>query len=152
MSEHNQELWRNGAQVVTEMRAGASLRQASRKFDLDPRKVLQLVRPALRKRRNGRWAAKKSDRLLRVLPMPTPKGLIDIGVPDSKQATLVGKYWNAVDLYLSTGDSSALWFFQGKYITEAHEGRVPFITDTHELDRLGSAGNMSFESLYARVA
>jgi hypothetical protein len=152
MSEQDQDLWKNGVQVVTEVRVGASLRQASRKFGLDPRKVLHLVRSALRKRRNGRWAAKKSDRLLRVLPMPNPQGLIDIGVPDSGQATLVGKYWNAVDLYLGTGDSSSLQFFQGKYITDADGRRAPFITDTDELDRLASAGQLSFETLYARVA
>ena len=46
MSEQHQDLWKNGAQVVTELRAGASLRQASRKFGLNPRKTAQLVRPA----------------------------------------------------------------------------------------------------------
>jgi hypothetical protein len=152
MSEPNQDLWRNSSQVVTELRAGASLRQASRKFDLDPRTVLRLVRPALRKQPNGRWAAKKSDRLLRVLPMPTLKGLIDIGVSDSRQASLVGKYWNAVDLYLGTGDSAALRFFQGKFIVGPDGREIYFMTDANELDHLASAGQLSFESLYARVA
>jgi hypothetical protein len=152
LSEHEQDLWRNVGQAVTEMRAGASLRQASRKFGLDTRKVLQLARPALRKRRNGRWSATKSDRLLRVLPMPTDKGLVDIGVPDSSQATAVGKYWNAVDDYLGTGETSSLRFFEREFIVDADGRPVPFMTNTNELDRLGSAGNLSFESLYARVA
>ena len=84
--------------------------------------------------------------------MPAPQRLIDIGVPDSAQATLVGKYWNAVDLYLGTGDASSLQFFDGEFIIDADGRPVPFMTDTDELDRLASAGQLSFESLYARVA
>ena len=152
MSEQHQDLWRNGVQVVTELRAGASLRQASRKFDLDPRKTAQLFRPALRKLKNGRWAAKNYDRLLRVLTLPSHKGLIEVGTQDSRQATAIGKYWNAVDLYRDTGDGSALVAFRGTYITDAEGKRVPLLTDLGELDRLGSAGVLSFESLYARVA
>src|SRR6266478_4958858 len=71
MSERDQEFWSNVGQVVTEMRAGASRSKASRKFGLDPRKVPKLARPALRKLRNGRWAARTHDRLLRVLVIPT---------------------------------------------------------------------------------
>ena len=67
-------------------------------------------------------------------------------------ASVIGKYWNAVDLYLNTGDDSALDAFQGKYIIDADGGRFFLMTNIRELDRLGSAGNLSFESLYARVA
>jgi hypothetical protein len=152
MPTHSQEIWDVIGQVTTEVRLGTTLTQASRKFRIDPRVVRQQARPALRKLRNGRWAAKKSDRLLRVLPLPSREGLIDFGVGDSRQATVIGKYWNAVDLYLKTGDDSGLHAFQGKHIIDADGKRVPLMTDIHELDRLGSAGNLSFESLYARVA
>ena len=37
MPDQDQEFWNNVGQAVTEVRAGASLRQASHKFDLDPR-------------------------------------------------------------------------------------------------------------------
>jgi len=152
MPEREQNLWSNVGQAVTEVRTGASLTQASRKFGLDPRTVRQLARPALRKLRNGRWAARTHDHLLRVLVIPSPEGLREIGVNDSRQATRLGKYWTAVDRYLSTGDASALREFRGKYIIEASGKRVPLLTDLHELDRLGSAGVLSFESLYARAA
>src|SRR5712691_11528152 len=79
MSELHQDLWKNIGQAVTELRAGASLRQASRKFHINPRMVQQVARPALRKLRNGRWAAKSHDRLLRVLVIPTRQGLGEIG-------------------------------------------------------------------------
>jgi hypothetical protein len=152
MPKSSQEIWDKIGQVTTEVRLGTTLTQASRKFGIDPRMVKRLAKPGLRKLRNGRWAAKKSDRLLRVLPLPSREGLIDIGVGDSRQATVIGKYWNAVDLYLSSGDESALHAFQGKYMIDSDGKRVPLMTDIHELDRLGSAGNLSFESLYARVA
>jgi hypothetical protein len=152
MSEQDQDLWKNIAEAVTEVRAGASLRKASGKFDLDPGKVSQLARPALRKLRNGRWVAKSRDRLLRVLVIPTRKGLSEIGVNDSRQSTLIGKYWTAIDRYRDTGDASALRAFRGKYVIDAEGKRARLLTDLHELDRLGSAGVLSFESLYARVA
>jgi hypothetical protein len=152
MSELHQDLWKNIAQAVTEVRAGASLRQASRKFDLDPRKVSRLARPALRKLRNGRWAAKTDDRLLRVLVIPTRKGLYEVGMRDSRQATRLAKYWTAVDRYRDTGDASALQEFRGKHIIDARGKRVRLLTNLGKLDRLGSAGVLSFESLYARAA
>jgi hypothetical protein len=152
MPEQEQELWNNIVQAVTEVRTGTSLRQASRKFGLDPSTVRRIALSALQKRRNGRWVARTHDRLLRVLVIPTRKGLREIGVSDSRQATLLGKYWTAVDRYRDTGDPSALREFRGKHLIDASGKRVPLLTDLHELDRLGSAGNLSFESLYARAA
>jgi hypothetical protein len=152
MPEKDQDLWNNIGQAVTEMRAGASRSKAARKFGIDPRELSELARPALRKLRNGRWAATKSDRLLRVLVIPTRKGLSEIGVRDSRQASLLGKFWTAVDRYRDTGDASALREFRGKYIMDSNGKRHRFLTDLSALDRLGSAGVLSFESLYARAA
>ena len=151
MPERDQGFWANVGQMVTEMRAGASRRQAARKFDLDPRRVPQTARQALRKLRNGRWVAKPHDRLLRVLVIATRKGLREIGVRDSRQASLLGKYWTAVERYRDTGDASALREFRGKYIIDASGKRVRLLTDRRALDHLASAGVLSFETLYARA-
>ncbi len=132
----------------------ASLREASREFALDPRVVARLGKSALRKRKNGQYAAKRTDRLLRILAIPTldeKGGNRQIAVRDSRQATILGRYWAAVQKYLQTGDSSALNKFRGKRITDASGKRVPLLTDLTELDRLGSAGVWSFESIYAQV-
>jgi hypothetical protein len=152
MAEHDQKLWDDIGQIITEVKNGSSLRQASRKFDLDPRIAQRLARPALQKLRNGRWAAKNRDKLLRVLPVPASEGLREIGVPDSKQATLLGKYWSAVELYLRTGDASALEKFAGEHIVDASGKRYPLLTNLQELDRLGSAGAFSFETLYRKAS
>lgn len=152
MPPKDQEIWDTIGQMTTEIRSGATLSQASRKFGLDPRRAARLAKSALRKRPNGRWGAKKADRLLRILRLPNRQGLVDIGVPDSRQATVVANYWNAVDRYRDTGHSSALQSFHDKYVTETEGKRVPLMTDLNELDRLISAGQLSFETLYARVA
>lgn len=135
------------------MRAdGVSLKQAAREFGVDPRTVVRLGGSALRKRTNGRFAAKPNDKLLRVLVVPTAEGLREIAVRDSRQATRLGEYWAAVQKYLATGDTSAIARFRHKRIVDASRKRIPLLTDLQELDNLGSAGVLSFESLYARVA
>jgi hypothetical protein len=152
MPERDQEVWANVGQMVTEVRAGASRRQAARKFGLNPQMLPQAARQALRKLRNGRWVARPHDRLLRVLMIATRKGMREIGVRDSRQASLLGKYWTAVERYRDTGDASVLKEFRGKHIINASGKRVRLLTDRRALDHLGSAGVLSFETLYARAA
>jgi len=139
--------------TISRMRADrVSLREASREFGLDPRVVKRLGNSALRKRVNGQYVAKRSDKLLRILAIPTADGVREIAIRDSRQATSLGKYWVAVQKYLQTGDASALKKFRRTRITDVSRRRVPLIIDQTELDRLGSAGVLSFESLYAKVA
>jgi hypothetical protein len=139
-------------QVISKMRSGRiSLRRASKEIGVDPSKVLNLGRSALRKRKSGKYAARKTDQLLRVLSVLTPEGRREIAVRDSRQASMLGRYWASVQRYLQTGDDSALLKFQGKKITDASGKRHPLITDLSQLNTLGSAGVLSFESLYAGV-
>jgi hypothetical protein len=133
------------------MRASkVSLRIAAKEFEIDPEVVIRLGKSALRKRSNGRYVPKKNDSLLRVLSVLTPDGAKQIAIRDSRQATLVGKYWSAVQKYVQTGDASGLKKLQKTRITDASRKRFPLITDLDELNRLGSAGVLSFESLYGR--
>ena len=135
------------------MRAGkVSLRAASRELDVSPSQVLQLAGSAFRRLRSGRYVAKLSDRLLRVLVIPTDKGLIEFAFRDSREASLVGKYWNAVHRYLSTGDASGLQKFRKKRVKEASGKRILLLTDLDELGRQASAGALRFESVYGRAA
>ena len=152
MTEHRQDTWTRVTHVITRMRADdVSLTQAAQEFALAPDTVLKLAGSALQELPNGRYAAEPSDQLLRVEVVPTPEGLREIGVPDSEQASLLGKYWNAVHRYLETGDNSPLREFEGKHITDAGGQQVPLLTDIEELAHLASAGVLSFESLYVRA-
>jgi hypothetical protein len=76
----------------------------------------------------------------------------EIAVRESKQVSLLAEYWNALHRYLQTGDAAQLKTFQGKHIKDANGVDVPLPTDLAVLNRLGSAGVLSFESLYARSA
>lgn len=134
------------------MRAdGTSLRKAAREFGIDPGQVTRLARSALRKQKNGRYVARKTDRLLRVLSVLSAEGKREIALRDSRQSSLLGRYWDAVQHYLQTGDHSALKRFQGKKIKDANGKRHLLLTDLDQLNRLGSAGVLSFESLYGKA-
>jgi hypothetical protein len=153
LAEEEQDLWRRYVHVVTEVRAErASLAAASRESGVDPAAVVQSVGSALRKNASGHYVASPSDRLLRVLMVPTHEGVGEIVTRDSRQASQLATYWIAVQKYLQTGDASGLSKFEGTNITAADGAQVSLLTDLEELDRLGSAGVLSFQSLYAGVA
>lgn len=151
--ERFKDIWDRVVGVISKMRSErTSLQRASREAGISPHTVIRWGGPALQKRSNGRYAAKPNDRLLRVLMIPTPEGKREIAVRGSRQATQLAEYWNAVQKYLETGDASRLAAFRGKYIKDASGVLVLLPTDRAELNRLGSAGVLSFESLYARSA
>lgn len=153
MSERAQDTWTRATHVITKMRSDkASLPEASREYGIDPRIVARLARPALKKGANGRYAAKAKDSLLRVLVIPTTDGLQEIALRDSRRASQLGEYWSAVQKYLETGDVSALRKIRRKTIADASGKRFRLLKDVGDLDRLGSAGVLSFESLYAKAA
>jgi hypothetical protein len=150
--EHFKETWDRVLGVVSKMRREkVSLAQASRDAGISPRTVTKWGNAALQKQKNGKYAAKKSDNLLRLVMIPTPDGTRDIAVRGSKQVTLLAEYWNALHRYLKTGDASQLKTFQGKHIRDANGIDIPLSVDLSALNRLGSAGVLSFESLYART-
>jgi hypothetical protein len=128
-----------------------SLTQASRDAGISPRTVTRWGSSALKKLKNGRYAPKAADNLLRIVMIPTPEGTRDVAVRGSKQVSLLAKYSNALHRYIQTGDASQLMGFRGKYIKDANGVDVPLSTDLAMLNRLGSAGELSFESLYART-
>lgn len=155
LAPRSQDRWIRVTHAVSKMRADrVSLPEASREFGLDPRLVARLGKSALRKRRNGQYAAKRTDKLLRILAVPAADekhGKREIAIRDSRQASFLGKYWAAVQKYLQTGDASDLKKLRRKSVIDANGKRVPLLTDLTELDRLGSAGVWSFESIYAQV-
>jgi hypothetical protein len=140
------------ANTVSMMRSTlGSLAKTAPQCGISRRTMLRLGGSALWKLKNGRYAAKPHDRLLRVVVVISKrKGLVEIATRDSRQASKAGRHSAAIQRYLETGDDSALKHFKGKNIIDAQGKRVPLLTDLDEVDRLGSAGVLSFESLYAR--
>ena len=146
----NQATTTKAGQVLTRMRDGASLKQASREIGIDPRTVERVAGPALKQARSGRYVASGRDRLQREVRIPSADGLRDVTVRDSKAASLVGEYWNEVHAYLAKGDASGLARFAKLHVTDANGERVPLLVDRDALDELGNAGVLSFESIYSR--
>lgn len=154
-SKEAQSEWNDVAHVISQMRANrVSLTQAAIEVGIDPRVVARLGKSALRKRKNGQYVAKRTDKLLRILAIPTSDGLREIVTRDSRQAMQLGKYWSAVQKYLQTGNASKLEKFsrKRKTIKDASGKKIRLILDTAVLDQLGSAGALSFESFYAQTA
>ena len=152
-SQKFQDTWNRVSHVISRMRTdGLSLSQAAREYAIDRRTVLTLGGSALRRSASGRYVAKASNQRLRILIVPTTNGLNEVAVRDSRQASRLAEYWDAVQRYLQKGDDSALSKFRGVQIRTASGESIPLLTDQVELDRLGNAGVLSFESLYARTA
>ena len=149
LSPKNQEIWDSVGHVVSKMREGVTLPKAAKEFGLAPETIINLGRSALRKQKNGRYAAKKIDQLLRVVNVLTTEGRKEIATRDSRQASLVGGHWAAAQKFLQTGDDSALLKFAKRRIVDARRKRYPLLTDLKELERLASAGVLRFESMYA---
>ena len=69
---------------------------------------------------------------------------------DSRTASRIAEYMNAVRALVRTGDSSALLNFKGEYF-EAGGVRYEFVTDPEFLYKLGDAGELEIEGLYRVV-
>lgn len=154
-SKEAQGEWIDVTHVISKMRANrVSLTQAAIETGIDPHTVTRLGKSALRKRKNGTYIARRSDKLLRILTVPTADGLRETITRDSRQASQLGRYWSAVAKYLQTGDASKLEKFsrKRKTVRDASGKKIRLLFDTSKLDELGSAGALSFESLYAESA
>ena len=153
LSRAAQYQWNLVAHAIQKVRSqGISVTQAAKELGIARKKVIELAGSALRKQANGRYKAKPFDRLLRVLVIPSKDGLKEVAVRDSRTAAKIASYSDAVQRFLRTGDSSKLRTFKKLTINDASGNPIKLLTDTKELTRLGHAGVLSFESLYARVA
>jgi hypothetical protein len=152
LRERGQEIQIAVANGVSLMRSdNLSASAAARATGISPSTLIRRGGSALQKLENGRYAANRYDDLVRVvIVVSESKGPMEVATSDSREASRAGKHSAAVQRYLETGDDSALRRFQGQHIIDAQGNRVALLTDPDELDRLGSAGELSFESLYAR--
>jgi excisionase family DNA binding protein len=153
LSVRDQYLWDRIVQAPAMARSKGWLSpQISHELSVPQELILRLAGDAFRKLSNGKIVAKKRDRLLRLLPLPSPKGLFEIFVNDSGEASRVGAFWNAVAVFINTGDSSGVQAFEGDGVTDISGQFHFFLTDLEELRRQASFGTLRFESMYGRSA
>ncbi len=126
------------------------LTHAARRVGTTPAAIKKFANDALIRETRGRYSVADRDRLLRRLHFITSDGIIEVSVDDSRAASLIASYDNAVKKWLA-GDGRALERFVGKSI-RAGGKRYEFLTDPDLLIELGRRGEVSFESIYASAA
>lgn len=150
MPRRSRQAFENVTHAITRMREGASLKAAAAEYGVAPRSVVTFGKPALRKTASGRYVAKPSDNLLRVLAVQVQGGKIDVAVRGSRAATVVSDRANAQRVFVRMGDTSQLRALEGTTLLDAEGREVPFLTDLDELERLGDLHMLSYESIYAK--
>jgi hypothetical protein len=137
--------------VVLMRKQGLSLGEAASRVGTTPATVLKYASSALEREANG-YRALPSDRLIREMVLPTAEGNRNVRVKGSRDASLVGEYWNAVREYLQSGDDARLQEFEGQSITGSRGETWELLTDRSSLRRLGNAGVLAFEDIYRASA
>ena len=123
--------------VLDLMRDKKSLTKASKEFGLERETVKQHISSAIFKR-NSRWVAKKFDKIQRGMNIYTRGKIKPIVVPNSKHASLIGKYYNDVKKALETGDEKILRKYKRRVIRDSKnrkhklETRLEKIRDIEE--------------------
>lgn|SRR5574341_135610 len=136
--------------VLNAMRtAGMSLTLAAWFHGTSPKTVRKYVGGAVQRDARGQYRAAASDRLTRRLEFLTPHGKIPVTVRDSRAASRIARYHNAVKRFADTGDAEGLRAFQGQTL-RVGKTRLPFVTDLDTVRRLAQAGELSLDSIYVR--
>jgi hypothetical protein len=109
---------RRALEVVSEARRGkGSLSKLARARGMSP-KTVRRASGAFRKR-GGRWVPTRSDRVERWLRSYENGTRIEVQLRDSRTASLLSRYSNAVGRYRETGDPTGLAEFKGKTYRDA---------------------------------
>ena len=97
-------------------RFGQSLSHLSREHRISTKAVLKATNGF--KKVKGRWKAKKIDKISRIMAINENGKELFIEVTDSRYATLIGKYHDAVKEYLNTGNTDILAEFEGNRVKD----------------------------------
>jgi hypothetical protein len=134
--------------ALSRMRSGLSLNAASREAHTTAATVRRYLPTAVHRTKSGRFVASTSDQYARSIRILTAQGQKIVAVRGSRTASRIAEYWSAVDHFLKAGSTQRLWKFRGQSF-QAGKVRYPFLTSPETLKRLGFAGEVQFEDLYA---
>ncbi len=148
MIDREREARNRALHALSLMRQGWSLQAAARDSGTTPETVLRYVGSALRRTDEG-WRPSPEDGLTRTMLFLFPDGPDFITIRGLEQASLIGRYWNAVRIYLEEGDDRELRRFAGRSVIDVKGQRHRFITEARTIRRLARAGQVGgFNSIY----
>ena len=104
--------------VLNEIRDGKSLIKACKELGISS-KTARINLGSFIYKIKRRWRAKKFDRIQRRMNIYENGRIKSIIVTNSKDASLIGKYFNDVKKALETGDESILKKYKRRYIVDA---------------------------------
>jgi hypothetical protein len=120
---------------------GQPVSKSARVFGVSLDTVKKYGEGAIEKR-GGKYLARDTDTLTRRMVVLTERGANLEIIRSSADASLLGRYYNAVKTFANTGDPAVLREFQGKTITVRGQ-KVTLITDPGTLTAFASAGVLS---------
>ena len=125
-------------EVLREVRRNnKSLSAASKDKGLSLKTVLQNT--SAFKKVGNRWISKTYDHIPRVMKINEKGRVRSIEITDSRTASIIGRYHNAVKKYIETGDTKELAKFEGKTIKDSNGNLHVFETDTETLEEINEA-------------
>ena len=125
-----------------------SFSKLAKKHDVSRKTVLNNTN-AFRKRQR-RWNAKRFDKIPRVMKINENGKEISIQINDSRTASLIGRYQNAVKQFLNTGDKKTLRKFRRKKIKDIDGNLHSFETNLDSLIEINEEiEEPEFYELYA---
>jgi hypothetical protein len=104
--------------VLAKVKRGkGSLSSISKKYGTTPKTVLRHTNGL--KKVGYRWIGKRHDRIERIMRINENGYEVDVAIKDSRYASIIAKYQNAVKNFLETQDESYLEPFRGKQIKDS---------------------------------
>lgn len=132
--------------AARDLHRGSSARVAAKRAGTTQRTMKRYLGADMQRAPNGRYKLRR-DRAYRRMEVLTNTGPIAIEV-SRRDASIVGRHWNAVRLYLETGDSSALSEFRGVVVAGGYELEA----DPDVIDEFASLDVLSIEEIYQLAA
>ena len=124
--------------VLSKLRQGATLAAAAKEVGIDRRTAVRHLGSALTKR-DGKYRARPVDHISRNMVIYSRGKQFVITVADSKAASTIGQYFNAVKQYLNTGDKSALKNFEAIAVIDSAGVSHRLEINTRKLKAIESA-------------
>ena len=113
-----QEIRKRALAALSKIRQGLFLSVAAKEVGIDSRTAAKHLGRAITKL-NGKYLARPVDHISRSMLVYSQGKQFVITVTDSKAASTIGQYFNAVRQYLNTGDSAALKKFKNVLVVDS---------------------------------